>query len=69
VKLHTVFLATVSPGAAAGFKPKVDADHEARWMDLKEAAALPAAQLHSMLAEVLSAAHKADLAAAFGVKL
>lgn len=70
LKLHTVFLATVASGAAVGFQPVVNDEHlEVKWVPLSEAVAFPAAQLHPVLAEVLSADHRADLQAAFGVSL
>ena len=70
LKLHTVFLAVVASGASVGFQPVADDEHlEVKWLALKEAVALPAAQLHPVLAEVLSADHRTDLQAAFGASL
>lgn len=70
MKLHTVFLATVPPGASTSFEPSLESEHvEVKWMDLQEAAALPVSQLHPVLAEVLSPAHRPEVAAAFGVNL
>ncbi|CAL8469169.1 g8710 [Coccomyxa elongata] len=70
LKLHTVFLATVASGASVGFQPVANDEHlEVKWVPLSEAVAFPAAQLHPVLAEVLSANHRADLQAAFGVSV
>lgn len=64
-----MYLATAA-GAAASFKPtKLDDHHEASWLDLKEAVQLQAAQLHPILAEVLSTENRAALTAAYNVQL
>ena len=70
IKLHTVYLASAAAGAAASFKPtKLDDHHEASWVNLTDAVQLDAAQLHPILAEVLSAENRAALTAAFNVQL
>ncbi|KAK9908333.1 hypothetical protein WJX75_006239 [Coccomyxa subellipsoidea] len=68
VKLHTVFIATVASGASAAFQPAMNEEHlEVKWLPLSEAVALPPAQVHPVLAEVLSPERKAELQAALGL--
>ncbi len=63
-----MFIATVASGASNAFQPSTNKDHlEVNWVPLSEAVALQPAQLHPVLAEVLSADHKAELQAALGV--
>ena len=71
VKLYTVILARADQaGVSATFTPDLaDEHHEVGWLELSAAVALPAAQLQPHLAEVLSPAHRAELAAAFGIAL
>lgn len=71
VKLYTVILARVDQaGVSATFTPDLEDDHhEVGWVELAEAVNLPAAQLQPHLADALSPAHRAELAAAFGVAL
>lgn len=68
VKLHTVFLATVANGLSVAFQPTTNEDHlEVSWLPLSQLTQLPLAQLHPVLAEVVSADHIAELQAAFGL--